>query len=50
MNESFCLSGCETWSLKLKEEYKLEMFENRGLGKIFGPKEEGDRRLETVGY
>jgi hypothetical protein len=29
--------GCETWSLILREEYKLRVFDNRGLRKIFGP-------------
>ena len=42
----FVLSGCETWSLTLREEYKLEMFQNRGLSKIFGTKKEDDGRLE----
>ena len=31
----FC--GCETWSLTLREERRLRMFENRML-RIFGPK------------
>jgi hypothetical protein len=30
--------GCETWSLTLKEELMLRVFENRVLGRIFGPK------------
>jgi hypothetical protein len=30
--------GCETWSLKFKEEHKLRIFENRMLRRIFGPK------------
>jgi len=30
--------GCETWSLKLKEERRLRVFENRVLGGIFGCK------------
>jgi hypothetical protein len=29
---------CETWSLTLKEEYGLGVFENRVLRRIFGPK------------
>jgi hypothetical protein len=33
-----CFSGCETWSLTLKEEHKLKVSENRVLRKIFGPK------------
>jgi len=32
------LYGCETWSLKLKEESKPRVFENRVLRRIFGPK------------
>jgi len=32
------LCGCETWSLTLKEESRLRMFENVVLGRIFGPK------------
>jgi hypothetical protein len=28
--------GCETWSVTLKEEYRLRVFENRVLTKIFG--------------
>ena len=34
------LYGCETWSLTLREERRLRMFENRMLGRIFGPKRE----------
>jgi len=30
--------GCETWSLKLREERRLRVFENRVLRRIFGPK------------
>ena len=30
--------GCETWSLTLREERRLRVFENRALRKIFGPK------------
>jgi hypothetical protein len=32
------LYGCGTWSLTLREEYRLRPFENRALRKIFGPK------------
>jgi hypothetical protein len=32
------LYGCETWSLTLREEHRLRVFENRVLGRIFGPK------------
>ena len=32
------LHGCETWSLTLREECRLRVFENRVLRGIFGPK------------
>ena len=32
------LYGCETWSLTLREERWLRVFENRALRRIFGPK------------
>jgi hypothetical protein len=32
------LYGCETWSLTLREERRLRVFENRVLRGIFGPK------------
>jgi hypothetical protein len=32
------LYGCETWSLTLREENRLSVFENRVLRRIFGPK------------
>jgi hypothetical protein len=32
------LYGCETWSLTLRGENRLRVFENRVLRKIFGPK------------
>ena len=38
------LYGCETWSLTLREERKLRVFENRVLRRIFGP-----RRDEVTG-
>jgi hypothetical protein len=34
----FGITGCETWSLTLREEHKLNEFENRMLRKIRGPK------------
>jgi hypothetical protein len=34
------LYGCETWSLTLREEYRLREFENRVLRRIFGPKKD----------
>jgi len=30
--------GCETWSLTLREESRLRVFENRVLRRIFGPR------------
>ena len=38
------LYGCETWSLTLREETKLRVFENMVLRRIFGPK-----RYEVTG-
>jgi len=32
------LYGCETWSLTLREEHRLRVFQNRVLRRIFGPK------------
>jgi hypothetical protein len=32
------LYGCETWSLTLREEHRLSVFEIRVLRRIFGPK------------
>jgi hypothetical protein len=38
------LYGCETWSVTLREEHRLRVFENRVLRRIFGP-----RRDEVTG-
>ena len=38
------LYGCETWSLTLREERRLRVFENRVLRRVFGPK-----RYEVTG-
>jgi hypothetical protein len=35
------LYGCEIWSLTLREEHKLRVFENRVLRRIFRPKRDG---------
>jgi hypothetical protein len=42
------LYGCETWSLTLRGEHSLQVFENRILRRIFGPKKEvtGSRRRQ----
>jgi hypothetical protein len=37
------LYGCETWSLTLREEHRLRVFENRVLRRIIGPK--GDEMI-----
>ena len=37
---SVVLYGCETWSLTLREERRLRVFENRVLRRVFGPKRE----------
>jgi hypothetical protein len=36
------LYGCKTWPLTLREEHGLRVFENKVLGRIFGPKREVD--------
>ena len=38
------LYGCETWSLTLRYERRLRVFENRVLRRIFGPR----RGMERV--
>jgi hypothetical protein len=38
------LYGCESWSLTLREECRLRVFENKVLRRIFGPK-----RDEVIG-
>ena len=34
------LYRCETWSLTLREEHRLRVFENEIIGKIFGAKKD----------
>jgi hypothetical protein len=47
------LHGCETWSLTLRGEHRLRVFENRVLRRIFGPKRDevtGEwRKLDNEG-
>jgi hypothetical protein len=46
------LYGCETWSLTLRNEHRLSVFENRVLRKILRPKMEEDgswRKLHNDG-
>jgi hypothetical protein len=38
------LYGCETWSLTMREEHRLKVFENGVLRRIFGPE-----RDEVIG-
>ena len=35
------LYGCETWSLTLREQRRLKVFENRVLRRVFGAKRDG---------
>jgi hypothetical protein len=43
------LYGCETWSLTLREEYRLRVFENRVLRGIFRPiKDEIKGSMEKI--
>jgi hypothetical protein len=44
MNLPVVLYGCETWSLTVRKEHRLEVFENRVLSRIFRPK-----RCEVTG-
>jgi hypothetical protein len=44
------LYGCETWSLALREEHRLRIFENRVLRRIFGPKMEEDGSWRKLHY
>jgi hypothetical protein len=39
------LYGCETWSLTMREEHRLRVFENGVLRKLFEP-----MRDEVMGY
>ena len=42
------LYGCETRSLKLREEYKIKVSENRVLRKIFGPRSDEVTGVEKI--
>jgi hypothetical protein len=49
INSILVLYGCETWSLTLREEHRLRMFENRMLRKICRPKrDEGTGQWRKV--
>jgi hypothetical protein len=34
---SVVLYGCETWSVTMRGEHRLRMYENRVLRRVFGP-------------
>jgi hypothetical protein len=42
------LYGCETWSLTLREERRLRVFENRVLRGVFGPKRDEVTGMEKI--
>ena len=49
--KSVVLYGCETWSLTIREERRLRVFENRILRRISGPKNDSNgewRRLHKL--
>jgi hypothetical protein len=49
INLPVVLNGCKTWSLTLREEHGLRLFENRALRRIFGPKrDEVTGRMEKL--
>jgi hypothetical protein len=44
------LYGCETWSLTLRKEHRLRVFENRVLRRIFGPTRENGENCITRSF
>jgi hypothetical protein len=40
VNLPVVLYGCETWSLTLRQEHSLRVFENRVLRRVFGLKKD----------
>jgi hypothetical protein len=42
------LNGCETWSLTMKKERRLRVFENRVLRRIFGSKRDDVMGVEKM--
>ncbi|KDR09864.1 Putative uncharacterized transposon-derived protein F52C9.6, partial [Zootermopsis nevadensis] len=44
------LYGCETWSLTQREGHRLQVFENRVLRRIFGPRREDDGAWRKFHY
>jgi len=47
INWPVVLYGCETWSLTLRKELRLRVFENRVLRKIFQRGKRGMRKLHN---
>jgi len=47
-SEFVVLYGCETWSLTLRGERKLRVFENMVLRRIFGPRREEVTGMEDI--
>jgi hypothetical protein len=45
------LYGCDTWSLAIREEHRMRVFENRVLRRMYGPRSDevkgGRRRLHN---
>jgi hypothetical protein len=39
------LYGYYTWSLALREEHRLRVFENRALRRIYGPKRDEMKKI-----
>ena len=42
------LYGCETWSLTLREDRRLRVFENRVLRGVFRPKKDEVTGMEKI--
>ena len=40
--------GYETWSLTLREESRLRVFENKILRRVFGPKKDGNGKWRIL--
>jgi hypothetical protein len=44
------LYGCKTWSLSLRQEFRLRVFANRVLRRVFGPKRDEVTGMEKITY
>jgi hypothetical protein len=44
------LNGGETWSLTLRDNHGMRVFENRVLSRIFGPKRDKVTGMEKTRY